>query len=253
MNRVRRTALIIGLVGLAGLLLLLASGGRATNRSTRDRGPEGTAALAGVFERLGFPVDSLRLGLHVLPRMPSSLLILASPPGLVAWPPLTEPDAERVLDWAWRGGVVVHLTDRQDALVSALGLILDSAALPRLPAGAATRRAMPTRPAVWTRGGPLAVGGRAGLVDGVSEPLFVVGDTVVASLHRRGRGAVLVVSDPTIASNASLSGAGNLDLLVHLAEHAVPPGEPVLFDDLHAGGGDGHGVIAYARRAGEGV
>ncbi|MCO4770861.1 MAG: DUF4350 domain-containing protein [Deltaproteobacteria bacterium] len=252
MSRLGRAAALLALFVFAGLLLLLASGGQSTSRATSDRGPEGTAAAAGVLERLGYEVTGLSLGLHVLPRTPSSLLVLSSPPGLVAWPPLTDGDADHLLNWADGGGVVMHFSDRQDALLDALGLEVDATALPRRLVAQAERLATPTRPAGWTQGGPLALAGRAGFSSGVAEPLFVVGDVVVASLHRRGLGAVLVIADPTVVSNASLSLAGNLDFLVSVAHLGVPAGAPVLFDDLHAGGGDGHGVIAYARRAGAG-
>lgn len=234
----------------ACLLAMLALGGRDGSRATTDLGVDGTAALAGVMSRLGYEVDSLRLGLHVLPRMEPGLLIVASPPGLVTWPPITDSDAAHVLDWVSTGGVVLHLTDRQTALLDALGVEVDGTALPRPTAETRVRTALGTRPSGWTAGGRLTIRGRAGFVDGVQEPLFVLDGVVVASLQRYGDGAVLAVADPSIASNAFIGEAGNLDLLVHAAQ--IGADGRVLFDDLHAGGGDGHGVVAYARRSGGG-
>lgn len=234
---------------LLALLGLLVVAGRGGSRATSDLGPGGTAAAAGVLERLGYEVSTLRLGLHVLPRSPLGLLVQVAPPGLVAWPPLTDADAARVLDWVEDGGIAIHATDRQDALLDALGVELSADARPPTTAGRPPSPALPVRPGVWTRGGPLTLGGRGGLVSGVSDPLFAVGEVPVVSRHQVGTGTVLLIADPSIVTNRGLPRAGNLDLLVTAAERS---GGVVLFDDLHAGGGDGHGVLAYARRAGAG-
>jgi hypothetical protein len=246
-----RLVALLGLALAGGLLVAVLGGGGGGSRSSTDRGPDGTAALAGVLGRLGHEVHGLRLGLHVLPRTPLGFLVLASPPGLVAQPALTPTDADRLLAWVESGGVVVHLTDRQDPVLDALGLEIEASALPRPARGSPPLVAEPTRPCPWTLGGPLAVRTRAGLVGSDREPLFVVGDVTVASLHRRGRGELLVVTDPGLGSNEALGASGNLALFVHAAG-ALGAKAPVVFDDLHAGGGDAHGGIAYAREAGGG-
>ena len=249
MMKARLSAFAV-LAVFACLLSILALAGRDGSRATTDVGPDGTAALAGVMTRLGYDVESLRLGLHVLPRVEPGLLVMTSPPGLVTWPPLTDSDADHVLAWVSRGGVVLHLADRQTSLLDALEVELDAEVLSRTTSSSGTRAAFATRPSGWTSGGALAVRGRAGLVGGVQQPLFVVEGVVVASLQRHGDGAVLLVSDPSLASNAFIEGAGNLNLVVHAAQ--ISGYGRVLFDDLHAGGGDGHGVVAYASRSGGG-
>jgi len=241
---------VIAAVLLVGLVLLLATAGRGSSRASTDRGPEGSAALAGVLHRLGYEVGSLRLGLHVLGRTPAGLLVLASPPGLVAWPPLTISDASHLIAWARAGGVIVALTDRQDPLLDALGVTVDVTAR-RRPSPGRPATAQPTRPTQWTRGPPLSLEGRAGFTGGVALPLYVADNAVVASLHPQGEGAIVIVADPALASNASLGRQGNLEFFARAAGFAMDGGA-VWFDDLHAGGGDGHGVVAYARRAGAG-
>lgn len=250
----RRRGLLAGLLlGGAGVVLVgvLAFSARGASRSTEDRGPDGVAALAGVLERIGYRVQGLRLGLHVLPRAEADALVLLSPPGLVAWPPLVDADAGYVLDFAAAGHLVVHATDRQDRLLDRLEVSYDPHARPRSEVADRTV-ASPTRPGLWTRSGPITVAGRGGLVGEGLQPLYTAAGAVVGGVVRVGRGEVLVLADPTLPANGALGDPGNLDLLVHALGERVPPGGVVAFDDLHAGGGDDHGVIAYARRAGAG-
>ena len=251
-RRVAVGLLWLSAVLVAGLLVLaLVAPGAASSRSSLDRGPRGAAALRSVLVRLGHDVESLRLGLHVLSRKEVGVLFIASPPGLVAWPPLTAGDAERVMGWVDRGGVAVLVQDRPGPVLAMLGASVDPSGLPRSSAG--SRPALPTQPAASTVGGPLALRGRATLTL-VPEwtPLWSVRGAVVGARREWGAGEVLVVSDPDALSNSDLGRGGNLAFFVAIVSAALPDGGHVYFDDLHAGGGDAHGVVAYARRAGAG-
>jgi hypothetical protein len=251
--RARLALATLILAGVGVLLLGSYSPGVWDSRASRDRGPEGTAALAGVFGRMGYEVESLRLGLHVLSRRDPGLLFVVSPPGLLAWPALTGGDAARLLAWVEDGGTAVLVQDRPGPLLDALGVEMDTTGLSRSLEDAIGRPALPVRPSPWTRGGPLALQGRAApSFDGSFAPLFSVRGTVVAAVQPRGDGQVVVVSDPSTLGNSGLGRGGNLAFYVAVARSVLAAGGPVYFDDLHAGGGDDHGVVAYARRAGGG-
>lgn len=111
--------------------------------------------------------------------------------------------------------------------------------------------ALPLLPHPVTLGGPLAITGRGGIEsESAVEVLYAVGDVPVVLSRPVGKGALVVVSDPTTLTNAGLSREGNLDFWVSLLRHHLQPGGVIMFDDLHAGAADDHGVVAYARKAG---
>ncbi len=251
----RRTWLFVAalVLGVGVLLVAASSPGVWDSRASRDRGPEGAAALAGVLSRMGYEVESLSLGLHVLSRRDPGLLFVVSPPGLLAWPALTEGDAARLLTWVQDGGTAVLVQDRPGPLLDALDVDMDPTGLSRSLEDASGRPAIPVRPSPWTSGGALALKGRAApSFDASFSPLFSVRGTVVAAVRSMGDGQVVVVSDPYTLGNSGLGRGGNLAFYVAVARSVLETGGPVYFDDLHAGGGDDHGVIAYARRAGGG-
>lgn len=246
--------LAASLVAIAVVLWAVSSSsGVGDSRASGDRGPEGSAALAGVLGRLGYQVEPLRLGLHVLSRRAPGLLFVISPPGLLAWPALTDADGTRVLAWVRGGGTAVLVQDRPGPLLDALDVVVDPVALPRQSDAAGGRAALPVRPSVWTAGGPLVLRGR-GLpaFDDSFSPLFSVRGAAVVAVQARGAGQIVVVSDPYTISNSGLGRGGNLSFYVAIARSVLDDGGTVYFDDLHAGGGDDHGVVAYVRRAGGG-
>lgn len=251
-RRVRALVLLGAALVLAALAGLLAAG-RTDSRASTDHGPSGAAALAGVLARMGYEVESLRLGLHVLSRKDTGVLFVISPPGLLAWPALTAGDATRVLSWVDRGGTLVLVQDRPGPLLDAVGADVDPLALPRHVEASGGRPALAVLPAAWTLGGPLTLRGRGALtVGGPWRPLFAVRESVVAAERSYGAGRVIAVADPATAGNSDLGRGGNLGFYASLVRSALSDGGTVYFDDLHAGGGDDHGVVAYARRAGGG-
>jgi hypothetical protein len=224
-------------------------------RSTLERGREGTAALAEVLSARGTTVHSLRLGLHVLGRKPpgSVLVMIAGSSSFSVRH--RQADVDRVLQFVRSGSTVVLLTDRPHPLARELGLTVDPRALDRPPAGtAAGIVAAPTVPHFITAGGPLALHHRAALEENdVGLPLFTVDGHVVATLLTIGAGHVFVVTDPFPATNAGIGLGGNLSALLAAIDGGLGADGVVLFDDLHAGASDEHGILAYARSAGLGA
>ena len=247
---IRRAAVVATLV-----LVLLVGGvlaaGTGSSRATADRGPDGLAALAGVLQRMGHRLEPLRLGLHVLSRKDPGLLFIVSPPGLLAWPALTEADGTRLVEWVARGGTVILAQDRPSPLLLEVGVDIDPLGLPRSVEG--TRPAVAARPGSWTLHSPLSIEGRATLdVDPGFSPLYAVHGEVVAAERALGAGRIVVLADPSVLGNSALGRGGNLEFVAAVAHAALGASGVVYFDDLHAGGGDAHGVVAYARRAGGG-
>ncbi len=238
------------LLGVAGLLFLGA--GVSSNRSTLDRGPEGTAALASVLRGLGHDVESLRLGLITLVRRPAgSVLFMPSAPGLIPTV-LGEAELHILEEFIAKGSTVIVVTHYPTALLDPFDVEFEWDALERPPrTGPGYRQALPVLPLPVTLGEPLAVAGRGGItLTGDGNVLYSVdGVPIVASIPA-GKGEVIVVSDPSTITNRGISRAGNLDLWVRLVRDRLRDDGVVMFDDLHAGATDDKGTIAYARRAG---
>jgi len=251
-----RGRLAVGLLALAVVFLPLAlvlAPGAGSDRSTLDRGPEGSAALAGVLRGLGHEVESLRVGLVPLTRRPAgSVLIMPSAPGLLPSAVLGEGEAAILLRWLEQGSVAVVLTHYPSYLLEELGIGYEWEALERpVRGGPRWRPSLPILAHPLTLGPPLAIQGRGGLKPSdEASPLYAVGTVPVIAVHPLGEGAVVVVADPYLATNAGLGKEGNLEFWVRLVSHYLEPGGRVLFDDLHAGATDAKGVVAYARRAG---
>ena len=243
---------VVTLVGAAGLVLGPSAGG---TRSTLDRGPEGTAALAGVVGRLGVEVESLRVGLVPLVRRPEgSVLVMPSEPGLLPSSVVGDAELELLERFMARGSTLVVATHYPTAVLQEWNVdyVWDALERPGRTAGAPRwNEARPLLPHPVTLGGPLAIVGRGGIESGpTAEVLFAVDDVAVVLSRPVGKGALVVVADPTTITNAGIGREGNLDFWVSLIRHHLQPDGVVMFDDLHAGAADDHGVVAYARRAG---
>jgi hypothetical protein len=83
-----------------------------------------------------------------------------------------------------------------------------------------------------------------------ASTLYAVDRVSVVTVQPVGKGALVVVADPFIATNAGIGQGGNLEFWVRLVDFYLGSGGRVLFDDLHAGATDNKGVVAYARGAG---
>ncbi len=255
-RRLRRLVpALLGLVALGAasvLVLMPAAGG---SRSTLDRGPDGTAALAGVLGRLGIEVESLRVGLVPLIRRPEgSVLVMPSEPGLLPSTVVGDAELEILERFMTRGSTVVVATHYPTAVLDEwdVGYAWDRLDRPaREPGAKRWHEALPLLPHPMTLGGALAITGRGGLeVESTAEVLYAVSDVPVVIRRPVGKGALVVVSDPTTVTNAGIGREGNLAFWINLVHHELGPDGLVLFDDLHAGGADDHGVVAYARKAG---
>lgn len=248
--------LVVGALVLAvaasGLLMRSAAGGSG---SSLDRGPKGTAALAGVIRRLGIEVESLRLGLLPLVRRPEgSVLVMPSEPGLIPSAAIGEPEVDILAGFMARGSAVLVAADHAGPLLDRWDVEYEQDAIDRPPRGEGPGRwvdALPLLPGPIEQGGPLAIAGRGGLAGGQDAQVhFAVGETPVVVSVPVGKGTLVVVSDPSTITNAGLQRGGNLEFWVGLVRWHLRPGGEVIFDDLHAGGGSDHGAIAWARRAG---
>lgn len=245
------TLALLGL-GVAGALLGAGAGG---SRASDDRGPEGTAALAAVLRQMGHEVEAMRVGLNALMREPTgSVLFVVSAPGLVPSAVVGDGEIRRLERFVEEGSTVVVVTHYADTFLDELGPAFEYDAIDTLDhdAGEESKTALPLLPGPLTLGGPLAITGRGALhLGGLhDEPLFAVGPHPVAIRRGLGDGFVVAISDPTTVTNRGLGRGGNLEFYTALVESHLGEGGKVLFDDLHAGGGDDFGVIAYARRSG---
>lgn len=243
--------LLVGL-GLVILGLLFLASGVRSDRSTLDRGPEGTAALASVLGGLGYEVESLRLGLVTLVRRPTgSVLFMPSAPGLIP-AVLGQGELEVLQEFVAQGSTLVVVTHYPTAALEEFDIDFQWDALERPPrSGPGYREAVPVLPLPITLGEPLAVSGRGGLeLRGEGTVLYSVEGVAVAVSVPAGKGEVVVVSDPSTITNRGIGREGNVDLWVRLVRDRVADGGIVMFDDLHAGASDDKGTIAYARRAG---
>ena len=247
-------AVLVVVLLAAGALLSQAERG---DRTTEDRGPHGTAALAGALERLGLPVERLRLGLHALPDLapPGSLLIQASAGGLVAERALSGADLHALESFLLAGGTVLTLSDYPSALWREHGVGIDHEAL---KGASGVLVASPDHLHELTVTGSTSHLTRQGLdLPPEAEALYLVrgfGEDpvpLVASLQV-GAGRIVFVTDAWMVSNQGIAWTGNMDFVGHLARRAVQRGGVVVFDELQAGAAAGNGVVAYARRAGLG-
>jgi hypothetical protein len=246
--------LLLAAVLLGAPLIGVSLPGAGGDRSSLDRGPEGSAALAGVFRRLGYSVESLRTGLHGLDRRPAgTVLYMPAAPGLLP-PPLMPGDVERIQRFLERGGTLVAAVSGPSPLLLGLGIEFDSRARPKPERGTglADARALPLLPDPLVGSAPLAIRGRGGFPAArpPEEVLYAADGVPVALRVSRGEGRAILLADPYVGSNAGVGSGGNLDLHVAILGRYLAPSAPVLFDDLHAGAGDDAGVVAWARRAG---
>lgn len=262
----------LGVVLLLGAALVipglaLLSGTTGGDRSSTDRGPEGSAALAGVLRRMELPVESLRVGLTPLRlEEPGSVLFVPSSPGLLSAPGISGGELSLLKRFVAAGSTLVVVSDRRSPVLEHFGFDLDPRARPRRKASERDpdgEEALPVLLGPEAVGGSLRVEGRAAFEAAVEdEALFVTVQTpgllgnsgsdpaFVAVRRSVGSGWVYAVSDPSTLANAGIGRGGNLEFYVRLVERQLGPEGRVLFDDLHAGGGDDHGVVAYAREAG---
>lgn len=256
MSRARRSGGILALLALAGAVFgLLLGSGAGDDRSTEDRGPEGTAALAAVLAELGHPVRPLRVGLNALLRQPEgSVIFLVAAPGLLPPAVPTAGELNRLEAFVNAGSTAVVLTDFPDGFLEQFGVGFQWDEIERKDrdeGGPRWRESPPVLPGPLTLGGALGIEGRGSLDAGIADEILYALDGHIVALRRAvGQGHLFALSDPTVATNRGLRRAGNLAFVVELVRQHRRGDGVVLFDDLHAGGGDEFGVVAYARRSG---
>jgi len=246
-----RLALGVGLVLMVAFLLVPTLPG---DRSSRDYGPGGSAALAGVLGRMGVEVESMRVGLRPLAERPiGSVLVVVLAPGLLQGQAFTPPEITWVRDFVRAGSTLIVVADREHPLLSTFGIRYLWEELDEDYSEAEHRfRGIAVLPEAHTLVGPLSLVGRGGLaVEGSgADILFAVGSTAVVARKRIGAGSAVAVSDPFTISNEGLGEAANLAFYSGLIGDSLSGDGIVMFDDLHAGAETGRGVVAYARTMG---
>jgi len=224
------------------------------DRSTMDRGPGGSAALAGVLERMGIEVESMRVGLRPLAERPiGSVLVVVLAPGLLQGQAFTPPEITWVTEFVGAGSTLIVVADREHSLLSTFGIGYLWEELDDDYSELQHRfRGIAVLPEPHTLYGPLSLVGRGGLAveESGADTLFAVAATPVVARKEVGAGSVIVVADPFTISNEGLGEAANLAFYSGLIRDSLGRDGRVMFDDLHAGAETGRGVVAYARKAG---
>ncbi len=190
--RGRGLVLLLALVVVLIPVGLVLAPGAGSDRSTLDRGPEGTAALAGVLRGLVHEVESLRVGLVALTRRPvGGVLIMPSAPGLFPSAVLGEGEARILQQWVEAGSTAVVVTHYPHFLLDEVGIGYDWEALERPPRGGQRwRESLPLLPHPLTLGPPLAVKGRGGIEPGdESATLYALDRVPVVAAHPMGKGS----------------------------------------------------------------
>jgi hypothetical protein len=248
---------LLVLVGalLIPLQMMLSQTSRG-DHSSNDLGPDGTAALAGVLERLDLPVESLSVGLLPLRfEEPGSVLIMPLPEESPAFSPkLSGPEAEMLERFVGAGSTLILVTSRHGSATERLGFDLvetgrqKKAVREQDPLG---ELASPTFVRAQSLAGGLRFEGEAWLEAGPEDDvLFGQDGFPVVAQRSLDKGRILLVTDPSTISNRGLSRGANLEFYVGFIQRWLGPEGRVLFDDVHAGGGAERGVVTYARRAG---
>jgi hypothetical protein len=249
------SALALVLAALLLPLALMFSETTEGDHSSGAQGPDGTAALSGVLERMGLPV--VRLGVGLLPlrfEQPGSVLFMPIAERGYAASHLSSAELEMLGRFVKLGSSLVLLANHETNALSAFGLKLEPEGRPLLPVrdrDPEGEQAAPVFLRPESLAGPLRVEGEAWLIPSEGdEILFGVGSYPIAAQRRVGKGRVLLVTDPGTVSNLGLSRGANLEFYVGFVERWLAGQGRVLFDDLHAGGASQRGLVAYARRAG---
>ncbi len=241
-------------LGGALVLVLLAFSGLPAARSSRDEGPEGMSLLISVLEGLGLQPASFQLPLLALRHEPAGSVLLVPAVGnpFIA-PVLTVSDASAITDFARRGSTVVIASGYDDPVASSFGSGWNERVLP-VQHDDPDRLAWPVAPHPLTDAESIVQRSRAAFdVEGAAGfPLYAFAGKTVALEYPQGEGSVVLLADPFVLSNAGLALGGNVEFITDLVRTRLREGARVLVDDLHAGGGDSRGVIAYARRRGFG-
>lgn len=241
-------ALVIGLA----LLAPGSQGGAADPRPTTFRnGPHGTRALYLALEELNIPVDR-RLSAYVDADSLTGPLVLLAPSESP-----TPAELRALARWIEGGGTLLYAARNGDATLDTLGLALQDLAPDSLRGwnrGSWRGVVAAPHPHRWTEGVQGVPGVRFAFADssralrtGPTTPLLVApGGQVVAAEVPRGRGRVIVWSDPAPLGNAVLR--EDPDAAVLFARAAADVGGTVRFDEYHHGyRGDGSVIAATLR------
>jgi hypothetical protein len=245
----------LALVAAAMLLPLgvLFSGTMRGDHSSRSGGPDGSAALFAVLERLDLPVEQLGVGLLPLRfEDPGSVLFMPLVSGGRGSGTLTDGETDMLVRFVENGSSLVLLSDTEADALSAFELEIETRGrgVGHLPSGEPTE-AQPVFLSPDSLAGSLGVEGEAWLLPGPEDAILFGSEAYPVVLQRDvGAGRVLLVSDPSTLSNRGLGRGANLEFYVAFTRRWLGPGGRVLFDDLHAGASSERGIVAYARKAG---
>jgi hypothetical protein len=246
----------LGLLGAVGvtLLVVLSFLGLPGARSSQDDGEEGLRLLVDVLRGLGHAPRSFQLpSLALRHEPPGSVLIVPAVGNPLVAPVLDRDDAAAMRDFARRGSTVLLASGYEDALTALLDAGFQDRGLPPLPPGGQFD-VSPVAPHPLAPVGPLTFSNRAVLAPDHPRafPLYAKAGHAVVQEFTVGQGSIVVLTDPFVLSNRGIEEGQNLEFVTELVRVRLRPGGKVLIDDLHGGGADGRGLLAYARRRGLG-
>jgi hypothetical protein len=244
--RQRAWLLPLALVIIIAALVLLTPNkpSRSPDHRSESDAFDGTSALFAYASRLGHPTSAVK-GSFNLPDS-RGLLFVFSPAA-----EFTDDQAAGLARWLSGGGVLVYAAAQGDSRLDTLLEVqrdsgLNGSGGPDLNATSQVRlvAATPLLVGVHTvLGSDLSVAGvdpPSSLAPMPAQVSLLRGDDrdhqVAAFFEQRGRGRVVVLSDPQVLGNGNLGQAQNGRLAADLISLA-PEGAPVLFDEFHHGAG----------------
>jgi len=254
------------LVGALAVLFLRASarGEFAEPLSTYRSEPDGTRALYLLAEQSGLPVSRRHLDLEQIEGTPA-LVLLGAEGDLPEHEDRPDGGAHDHDDW-WHerlskyettellravegGATLLYAVSRSHPFLDELKVSFAASA------DHASRELVPLSPTPYTRGVHTVQTRISGYLTAPGAlPLLIdehQGDRAVALLLERGKGRVLVIAAPTMASNSELAQDDNAAFwLSALGELGSQPGTAIAFDEFHHGFTGDRTVMSYAARFG---
>jgi hypothetical protein len=200
--------------------------------TVRSARPSGLRAYGELLRRRGYPIESLKQGPRDWPRRAAAVITAPPYESFGSGTRWSKPDAERALDWVEAGGALLVLCDEATELTEALEIVFAAGDGPE-GAGAL---AQPLTVLGKVERLSVPAGERFDEPTADRLPLARVDGAPIAVAWTLGKGTVVALACPKLASNQRLGEADNAPFVAGAIDWlaAGRPG-PVFFDEFHQG------------------